>query len=398
MSQLAELIQPVTLDEFFRTYWEQRVLYCRHHGTHRYANVLTPADLDDYFQRQQLHPARIKVVKNGSRYPAENWTQLHKSSGQPEPYYLASASRLFSLYAEGATLVLDAAEGSIPQVTMLCESLACELNLRVQANIYVTPPDEQGFRPHIDDHDVLVLQISGSKRWRVYEEAGKPTGSFARGKRAITGSLNAKQELDLQPGDCLYVPSGAIHDARSLNDASIHITLGLHTGHWFDLLKELSSVAEKDPVFGRTLPHGLSSDKEKADFEEEFLRQVRFLMARNTPSVLYVRTRSTAIAKQPRAEGGRFTDLLKSHRILPGSVLCRRPGIAFTMERYYGQLRLRTASDEIRFPFFLEPALQVLSRDQPFAVREIGGMLSESGKVRLATHFVQAGLVSIEAE
>ena len=398
MARLAELISPVKPEDFFLMYWERQVLYCRSADPRRYSGVLTPADLDHYFLYQQLHPARIKVVRHGCRYAAENWTRLHKSSDQPVPYYLASPARLFSLYAEGATLILNVAEASIPQVAELCESLAVELRLRVQANIYVTPPQEQGFRPHTDDHDVLILQIAGSKRWRIYEETGEAsTGSF-RGKRTDFGRLNAKQELNLEPGDCLYVPSGVIHDARSVDDASIHITLGLHTGHWCDLLKELSVRAEEDPAFRRPLPRALSGEREKIEFEEAFIRQVRLLMARHAPAVLYAENPSIAMANRPGAERGRFIDLLKSHRISPGSVLCRRPDMEFSLEKDDGQILLRTPSDEIRLPFFLEPALQVLFRKQPFTVREIRGLLSESGKVRLATQFVRSGLLAIEAD
>ena len=396
MSHLAQLINPIGCEEFFRVYWGRQVLHCRG-GAERYSHVLTPAILDEYFQYQQLHPARVKVTKNGYKYPAETWTEPYKTSAQPGPYFLASPTRLFSLYAEGATLVLDVTEDSIPPVARFCESLAGELQLYVQANIYVTPPYEQGFRPHIDDHDVLILQISGSKRWYLYSGTEEPSTTSLTDKRSEHGSLKVNQEIDLEAGDCLYVPCGVIHDARALDDASLHITLGLHTGHWFDLLKDLSSLAEKDPVFRRALPHGLSSDKDKADFAEEFIRQVRLLMAENTASTLDARNRRAAIGNQLHTERARFTDLLKAHSLLPDSMLRRDFNHEFSVERDNGQIRLRTSSDEIRVPGFMESALQVLSRRQPFAVREISGVLSENGKIRLATKLVQAGLLSIES-
>ncbi|WP_430930579.1 JmjC domain-containing protein, partial [Pseudomonas aeruginosa] len=35
-------------------------------------------------------------------------------------------------------------------------------------NAYWTPPNSQGFAPHWDDIDAFVLQLEGTKRWRLY--------------------------------------------------------------------------------------------------------------------------------------------------------------------------------------------------------------------------------------
>ena len=53
-------------------------------------------------------------------------------------------------------------------------------------NIYITPPNSQGFAPHYDDVDAYILQIEGRKRWRVYageeemELAREPSGDFTQ--------------------------------------------------------------------------------------------------------------------------------------------------------------------------------------------------------------------------
>ena len=37
------------------------------------------------------------------------------------------------------------------------------------ANLYCTPPGgAQGLSRHVDDHDVLVMQLEGIKRWRIW--------------------------------------------------------------------------------------------------------------------------------------------------------------------------------------------------------------------------------------
>ena len=39
----------------------------------------------------------------------------------------------------------------------------------MQANAYITPPQNRGFDDHYDVHDVFVLQIEGTKRWIIHE-------------------------------------------------------------------------------------------------------------------------------------------------------------------------------------------------------------------------------------
>ncbi|WP_236595498.1 cupin domain-containing protein, partial [Mycobacterium paraintracellulare] len=67
----------------------------------------------------------------------------------------------------------------------LSHSLEVELNFPTRVNAYVTPPDATGFAPHYDPHDVLVLQIRGSKTWHV--STGAPVPPPARPSRPLCG-------------------------------------------------------------------------------------------------------------------------------------------------------------------------------------------------------------------
>ena len=58
-------------------------------------------------------------------------------------------------FADGSTLVLQALHRVWPPVLQFCQELAGELGHPVQANAYVTPPQNQGFSAHYDVHDVF---------------------------------------------------------------------------------------------------------------------------------------------------------------------------------------------------------------------------------------------------
>ena len=48
------------------------------------------------------------------------------------------------------------------------ETRSGDFSCGCQANVYFTPPRAQGFKTHHDTHDVFILQLLGSKRWRTY--------------------------------------------------------------------------------------------------------------------------------------------------------------------------------------------------------------------------------------
>ena len=76
-----------------------------------------------------------------------------------------SDDKLVRLFADGATMVLQGLHRVWPPIIAFSQQLAAELGHPVQANAYVTPPQNQGFSDHYDVHDVFVLQIAGEKRW-----------------------------------------------------------------------------------------------------------------------------------------------------------------------------------------------------------------------------------------
>jgi hypothetical protein len=112
----------------------------------------------------------------------------------------------------------------------LARSLEVELNFPTQVNAYITPPDSSGLVPHYDDHDVLVLQIQGSKSWHLYVGADRPAREIQRDteKAVALESLPIPMELLLEAGDVLYVPRGRVHAAQTHAEPSVHLTVGIH--------------------------------------------------------------------------------------------------------------------------------------------------------------------------
>src|SRR3546814_3093203 len=121
--------------------------------------------------------------------------------------------------AAGFTIILNGLERYVGAVAELARGLEVELNFETQVNAYITPPGSQGFLPHYDDHDVIILQIQGSKRWHIYEQEGDVPSSELQQREIFVGEgLSPATQLILTAGDVLYVPRGRIHAAETRSE------------------------------------------------------------------------------------------------------------------------------------------------------------------------------------
>src|SRR5262249_16382396 len=146
---------------------------------------------------------------------------------------------VYQLFTEGSSIVLAFLDTVLPSLTSLCRSLEKELCFSLQANVYLTPAGAKGAKYHYDTHDVFVLQISGSNRWTMYGTAVELPLSNQDFNPRIHEQGAPTMEFELEPGDVAYVPRGLVHDARSSDEVSLHITLGVLCYRWVDLLLEL---------------------------------------------------------------------------------------------------------------------------------------------------------------
>ena len=89
------------------------------------------------------------------------------------------------------------------------------LGQKVWVNCYMTFGAGGAFAMHFDAHDVIVLQLQGSKHWFLYDEP-EPAPLEDTPKLKPAPPREVAFETDLNAGDVLYVPRGTYH--RSCGD------------------------------------------------------------------------------------------------------------------------------------------------------------------------------------
>lgn len=265
---LGFLIAPVARDEFLTRYYEREALINIRKQPDRYAELLTIGALDQFIASADLREGMVDVTNHRNRISRDAYVD---ENGRVSRVAIAEE------YLRGATIILPQLHDSMFNLSEFCRALEEVFSCHMQTNIYLTPqPDSvdgtgnQGFPPHYDNHDVFVMQISGAKAWRLY---GVPVETPFRGEQFELGRHEAgpvTQEFTLSAGDCVYIPRGLMHDAENVGgEPSLHITAGLITKTWADLLLEsISELALTSPDFRRSLPAGFAN----RDFDREAAR------------------------------------------------------------------------------------------------------------------------------
>lgn len=393
-SQFARLIAPCTIEDFFQTYWEAKTLHLPRNDALFYGSVLDPGDIDLLLQNKALLADynNFRLVDQGNKLSLEDWCERHSKSQQ----YFIDNDKLYSLLHQGLTLTINGAHKKIPKLRHFCGALECELKFKLRTNIYITPPQAQGLAPHYDEHDVFILQITGEKEWKLYHSPVELPSHIR--DQSIGRHELAEPELTvmLQPGDLLYIPRGVVHQAASQETTSVHASLGLYPTFAYELLEELVTIAQADPAFRKAIPHGFSSSEQQQAFDESFQTLSQSLMNRVKTKELVERKNGVFLCDRKSEDQGRFQDLIYLPQLNLNSTVARRPNILFSVDRSSTQIMLNFYQKSLTFPIFLAASLTDLIDHPSLAVKDIGGLINDAGRLSLTQNLIQEGFLVIK--
>jgi lysine-specific demethylase/histidyl-hydroxylase NO66 len=259
-------------DDFAGTTWGRGPLLRPSADPAGFDDLLTASAVDELLGQRGVRTPFLRVAKAGSTLPNGSFTApAGVGAGIADQ---VSDDKLTALFADGSTIVLQALHRVWPPVIDFCQQLAADLGHPVQANAYVTPPQNQGFDDHYDVHDVFVLQVAGRKKWSIHAPVlPSPLRDQPWTDRRDDVRRAAEQEpvieAVLEPGDALYLPRGYLHSATALGGVTIHLTLGVHSWTRHAVAEELVGLAldrlSDDEQARGSLPLGTGLDADDID-------------------------------------------------------------------------------------------------------------------------------------
>jgi ribosomal protein L16 Arg81 hydroxylase len=235
-------------DVFFRRYFNREPLLRRSALRGDPGSILTIADLDAVVSAEAIRPPYLDVAKDGKQVPSAAYTEPIVVQG----IYLTDRvlpARVASLFRSGATLTFNALNHHRPNLRHLATRLTEAFGSPAEVIAFLTPAARRGLAPHYDPVDVFVVQLAGTKSWRVWpvppQRRGDDAGNLdeaALGEPAIAATL--------APGDVLYIPYNCAHVATAGDRVSLHLSLTVQPRRWASLVQEVvARVVGADPRY-----------------------------------------------------------------------------------------------------------------------------------------------------
>jgi ribosomal protein L16 Arg81 hydroxylase len=382
---LAWLLQPLAVQTFLDEIWGAK----HHHVKRRCAGYFDsllqgPSAVEELLELFRREPSAVRLMRG-------------ENKKGPDTYRLDDGSldlvRIRDNFADGYTIVLDGVERYVRPIALLCQSIEVELNFPTQVNAYITPPGSQGLVPHYDDHDVLILQIQGSKIWHLYNGANVPPQEMRRDDKTVASDgLPLPTDLRLEVGDLLYLPRGRVHEAETNSEPSVHLTVGIHAPTVLMLaIGALHSLSFHDDRLNARLPPRYLDDADVRAtlgvLVRDAVRTADDLSAiagglAALADVLIRRGRCPPIGQISNSTAIDGQTLVRKYQPLYSRVKTVADGVALE----FASLSISAAADH-------EAAMLFISRtNEPFRVRDLPE-LGEKQQIELARSLIVTGFL-----
>jgi bifunctional lysine-specific demethylase and histidyl-hydroxylase NO66 len=378
------------VDRFLADTWSKAPMYRPGADPEGFTDLLSSEDVDHLISTAFLRTPAFRLVKDGKQLPERSYTKAAGLGGRTVSG-VADPGRIFELFRDGATIVLQGVHRYWLPLGRFVRDLERALTVPAQVNAYITPPRSQGFALHYDTHDVFVLQVSGHKRWQVQApviDAPLPDQS------GITGPESAPLlSAELGPGDCLYLPRGFRHSAEAQTAASVHLTVGLLTTTWHDVLQEVLMRSRDEPTFREGLPVGYADDPTAlaALIEERLALFAAWVGELDVAGVASTMTRRFWGSRPPLLSG-QLRQLSRLDTVSDESTVSLRSGVTCWLQVGTGELRAVMGDRDLVMPAALEPAMRFVLERGRFVVRDLSELDGPS-RLTFVRRLIREGLL-----
>jgi bifunctional lysine-specific demethylase and histidyl-hydroxylase MINA len=381
---LGQFLSPVTLDEFLDNMLTGGFRKIDGSEAHARTRLLGPEPQQALLQAFQLAP---KLT-------------FHSANPLGPPPSLESVAdaddfrkRIGQFHARNYSVRFPELRPLSPSLEYFARALEMLLHQPVTASAFWS---RGGMRApvHSDDHDLLVVQLQGVKRW--YVSSGPP--ELANRWKSMPGdppTLGEHAVIEVRVGDLMYLPRGTFHSVDS-DAESLHLSIGFTPLTLRDaLIAVVQQLCEADRALHMTIGGRLAFQLMGLGFDRlatpiaDGLERLR--AACRTPGFLasaMQRRSARAIAKFEALPVPRTLPIIRLDSVLTQSSIafCHLTANSETIDFSYpgGHIYIHRGAEQSLLYIVNTPA---------FRVRDIPGAVDDEVRLSLATRLVEVGFL-----
>jgi hypothetical protein len=206
------------------------------------------------------------------------------------------------------------------------------------------------------------------------------------------------EDVLLEPGLSMYLPTGTPHAARAEDTVSLHVTLGVNQLTWRGLVRRTVEQA-LDAVPDRHLPGGYLDDPAGlADGLAERLQALAEEVRRLDPrAAVETEIRRFLTSRPSRLSGGLADTLALAAGITDDTRLRRRPGHPCVLLDRGEQVEVLLGDRSLTVPARIRPALEEVRARTGLTPADLADRLDPESRLVLCRRLVREGLLEVEA-
>lgn len=383
-------IAPVSFATFVEQYWDKEPCVVHRNDPAYFRNLFSLSELDRYVHLIRSDKDPLSIILANVRNPPHA-DKILGPDGNIESHLVMNA------YHQGDTVVFMRMHRFWLPLAKMARTWESLFRHRVTANAYLTPPNSQGLDPHYEKHNVVAIQLHGSKTWEVFP-ARLPC-SIVNSHVPPSEITSPGRKIQLNAGDVLYLPRGVIHRATASQETSLHLCIFVTVYRWLDLLTAaIESAALDEITLRQAIPPGTLLDPQatghlSAKFDE---------LVRSLPEMLRLRKgiqaaeRKFLLEQQPLPDS-RIPNLIQLDAIGLNTNVFRYPGTFCSITSDEDAAEITFSGNFLNAPLNTMPALKFIVENKEFCVNQLPGNLRDDAKIVLVRRLVKEGLLGIRS-
>jgi hypothetical protein len=161
---------------------------------------------------------------NGHLSPSEYFSQKIAIFQKTKSVKSLDLESLEELFRHGHSVIIKNLHNRISCLRKMRAALQSVFDCHVDFQFFFTPSHLAAFPIHCDDHDVLSFTFQGTKHWSLFDRKA---------------SKESKIDFEIQPGEAIYIPRGHFHQTLTLDQPSVHLSIGIYGHSYGSRLKEI---------------------------------------------------------------------------------------------------------------------------------------------------------------
>ncbi len=249
----------VSVEQFLRRHWQKRPLLVRN-ALPQCAGLVRRKLLFDLATRDDLESRLVRHDKGEWRVD----------------YGPFARRELARLPASGWTLLVQGIDRVLPAARDLLDRFRFIPRARLDDVMVSYAPPGAGVGPHFDSYDVFLLQLVGTRRWRL--SAQRELSLVERAPLRILRRFRPTRESVVRPGDLLYLPPRYAHDGVAVTDC-VTCSIGFRAPGAQELgVKFLEFLEERLDLSGSYADPDLRLQRHRAEISDAMVARLRRLL------------------------------------------------------------------------------------------------------------------------